>query len=111
MTTTTVTEWATHPILELNDYLKPGRTAFSDEYHNSPNAEEHNCCIVCGRKTRDNKGITVLLGLGGTGLIHPDDEAAAESRDMGYMGVWMVGPDCGADIPAEYRCEALGVTA
>ena len=99
---TTMT-WAAHPILELNDYLKPGRTAWGEEYQNSPNANGYECCLACGRRTVEGRGYTVILGLGGSRLIHPDDEQAAEQHDLGYMGVWMVGPECGKRIPKEYR--------
>jgi hypothetical protein len=99
----TQVDWAKHPILELSDYLKAGRYAFSDQYHESAHAESHACCIVCGRKTTTESGITVILGLGGTGLIHPEDEEKAEWSDGGYMGVWMLGPECGKDVPDEYR--------
>lgn len=99
----TATTWAAHPILDLEDYLKPGRTAWSDDYRNSRYADLHECCIACGRRTVEGRGITVVLGLGGSRLIHPDDEEAAEMHDLGYMGVWMVGPECGKAIPQEYR--------
>jgi hypothetical protein len=98
--------WATRPILDLNDYIKG--TAWSDAYHDSPNAHTHECCIACGRRTVAPRGITVVLGTGGSGLIHPDDNDAAAAHDPGYMGSWMVGPECGRAIPKAYRVNSGG---
>jgi hypothetical protein len=88
---------------DLNDYLKPGRAAWSDAYHNSPHSHHDDCCIVCGKRTVEGRRIEVILGGGGTMLIKPEDEAIYEALDHGYMGLWSVGPECGRDIPQEYR--------
>jgi len=89
---------------DLSEFLAQGRHAWSDEYQDSKYADEFECCIVCGRRTTAEKGITVLLGGGGDALIDPRDAQEAEDKDPGgFMGAWLVGPECGKRIPARYR--------
>ena len=90
----------------LGDYLKPGRTPWSWDYNNSDHADSHGCCIVCGKATKGN-GITVILGEGGDTLILPENDEWQQANDAGYMGCWTVGPECGKDIPSEYRMAGL----
>ena len=88
---------------DLRDYLKPGRTPWSDDYNNSRHANEEGCCIVCGKMTKGN-GITVALTNGGDTLVLPADTEREEYENGGaYMGEWTVGPECGSKIPQEYR--------
>jgi hypothetical protein len=86
----------------LQDYLKPGRFAWSDDYHNSPHANTEGGCIVCGKQTSPAKRITVILTGGGDELVRPEDEERVLA-DSGYMGHWAVGSECGRAIPQEYR--------
>lgn len=87
----------------LRDYLAPGRTPWSDDYNDSPYANDFHVCIVCGKTTKGN-GISVALTNGGDTLVLPHDIEREENENAGaYMGVWTVGPECGKRIPAEYR--------
>lgn len=95
---------------ELSDLLKAGRTAWSDDYRNSRYVDTFECCIVCGKRTTAADGIVVVLGDGGDTLLHPADALEAETADPGFMGMWLVGPECGKAIPAEYRVRVV-VTA
>lgn len=94
-----------HGHVYINDYLKPGRHAWSDEYHDkvSRARDYYEVCIVCGKRTTRDRGIPVVLGLGGCYLIHPDDVEEAQRHDSGYLGAHMVGPECGRNIPHEFR--------
>lgn len=87
----------------LRQYLKPGRYAWSDAYHESPHAE--NACIVCGKRTVAGSRVIVCLTGGGDVLVRPDDMEREEREHPGnFMGTWPVGPECGKSIPQEYRC-------
>lgn len=87
----------------LTEYLKPGRHAWSDAFNNSPHQYEEGCCIACGKLTKGN-GINVALTDGGDVLVLPEDIDAEERGNAGaYMGVWTVGPECGKNIPHQYR--------
>lgn len=86
----------------LQDYLKPGRYAWSDAYDNSPHRDDPECCIVCGKIANGN-WIGVILGKGGDVLIEPKDDEWYAANDNGYMGHWIVGPECGKKVPAKYR--------
>jgi hypothetical protein len=88
---------------DLDEVLAEGRHAWSDDYAASKHADEFECCIVCGRKTTRERGIPVLLGGGGSSLLDARDMIEAEDADPGFMGVWLVGPECGKRIPAQYR--------
>jgi hypothetical protein len=92
---------------ELNEFLKDGRTAWSDAYNDSKHTDSFECCIVCGKRTTQDKGIAVVLGAGGQTLVHPTDADEAESNDNGFMGMWLVGPECGKAIPTEYRWQGV----
>lgn len=85
----------------LRNYLKPGRHPWSEEYQNSPRADNPDTCIVCGKYAGAN-GIGVILTEGGDTLVEPADDDK-EARTSGYMGHWIVGPECGSKIPAKYR--------
>ena len=101
-----IDEWhGQHPEIELDDLLKEGRTAFSDEYHEKVTRARdwYEVCVVCGKRTTRDRGIGVIFGQGGAILLHPDDVAEAEIHDRGYLGNFMVGPECGKRIPREYR--------
>lgn len=59
-------------------------------------------CETCGRGVAPGKGFVVVVGGGGSYALHPDD-AAAEERDPGYMGAYVVGSTCATRVPAEFR--------
>lgn len=67
-------------------------------------------CATCGRGVRE--GWFVVVVDGGAALLHPDhwDDPAAEA-DPGYMGGWILGPECGKHVPGEYRRREQGHTA
>jgi hypothetical protein len=88
---------------DLHEVLKDGRYAWSDDYQASEHADELECCIVCGRQTTIERGIAVVLGGGSDSLIDPRDIIEAEEADPGFMGVWLIGPECGKRIPVAYR--------
>jgi hypothetical protein len=89
----------------LEDYLPEGRHGFSDDYHEkvSKAKNDYEVCIVCGRRTTTDRGIRLILGSGGTGLVPPHLYDEAYTSDSGFMGGFMVGPECGKKIPSEYR--------
>ena len=45
--------------------------------------------------------ITVELTDGGAHFVNPQD--ANPESNPGYMGTWVIGSECGKDIPSEYR--------
>lgn len=83
--------------------------AFSEDYHEALTKarDDFEVCVVCGKRTTRERGITVLFGLGGSALIHPEDNEEAMVEDSGYLGHFMVGPECGKKIPEEYRVKKL----
>jgi hypothetical protein len=88
---------------DLHEVLAQGHNAWGDEYQASKYADDYECCIVCGRRTTSERGIAVVLGGGSDSLIDPRDMIEAEDADPGFMGVWLIGPECGRRIPVEYR--------
>lgn len=103
-----MSEWhGKRPLIDLNDLLKEGRRAFSEDYHERVTQTQnwYEICVVCGKRTTKDRGIGVIFGWGGAMLVHPDDRADAELNDDGYMGGFMVGPECGKKIPQEYRID------
>jgi len=96
----------THATPDISEFLRADQGAWSETYHEKrerSDADEISLCVVCGRKTIAGKRILVTLGLSNTNLIHPDDVAAVMDSDPGFMGTWALGPECGKNIPAEYR--------
>ena len=92
----------------LSDYLKPGRTAWSDAYHDNGVGDPY-ACIVCGKRASDN-AIWVILGGGGDTLILPENDEEAMETDSGYMGWHVLGPECGRDVPQRYRANPNIIT-
>lgn len=81
-----------------------GVQLFSPRYHERE-AGHGDECILCGRRTHDNDG--VIVGLGGSAFIHPDD-AGLEEDDSGFMGWFPVGADCIKAIPRGFRIPRHG---
>ena len=90
----------------LEEFLKEGCHAWGEGYHDSQYSGDFECCVACGRRTTEGKGITVVLGGGGAELLDPADIDEAAHNDPGFMGMWLVGPECGKKIPADFRKEA-----
>lgn len=92
----------------IDDYLKPGRRAWSEDYHDKivKARDWYEVCIVCGKRTTRERGIPVVIGLGGGALIHPDDVDEAQEHDSGFLGAHIIGPECGRKIPQEFRMPA-----
>ena len=89
----------------VDDFLPPGRYAFSDVYHEKVQKAQdwYEVCIACGRRTTTERGIRLVLGAGATGLVPPELYEEAYRLDNGFLGSFMVGPECGKKIPAKYR--------
>jgi hypothetical protein len=86
----------------LGDFLKPGRTPWSDAYANSPHSTFESC-LVCGKRTSPATRIVVCLSDGGDALVTPANYEHEGRTNPGFMGCWSVGPECGRAIPAEFR--------
>jgi hypothetical protein len=93
-------EWASKPILDVTDFQP---NVWGEGYHTSE-FSHYVACVCCGRKTGRGR-ITIALGAGGFGLIHPDDVTAGENFDLGWLGIYVLGSVCGKRIPAEYRIQ------
>jgi hypothetical protein len=63
-------------------------------------------CTNCGRGVKPGNGWVVEIINGGGQAAHRDD--TANPNDDGYMGCWVVGPECGRKIPMEYRTKWNG---
>lgn len=58
-------------------------------------------CTHCGRGVAVGSGwITVVIG-GGDQVVHPDEPV--DETDGGYMGAWVLGPQCAKSIPVTAR--------
>ena len=95
----------THEVLDLDTVLAG---AFGEKYQAS---KSDNPCVVCGRNVSQKNGHLVLIGGGGTDVIHPDDVREAMFADYGYMGGHPVGSECIKSIPAAYRIKLIGEEA
>ncbi len=62
-------------------------------------------CEFCGRGVRQGFGWWVHAVNGGTTLIDLSEQYVDEGGDMGW---WMLGPECGKQIPKEFRSRKLG---
>lgn len=62
-------------------------------------------CTVCGKLTsQQNKGLGVIVGDGGSAIIHPEDnELEIATNGAGYMGWWAVGSECIKKVPKEFQ--------
>lgn len=59
-------------------------------------------CVFCGRDTsRQGKSQGVMVGCGGSLIVHPEDYDQAQ--DGGFMGWFPVGSECIKRVPAEFR--------
>jgi len=89
----------------LDDYLAEGQEPFSERYHDKVRSakDDYEVCIVCGKRTTRDRGIRLVLGAGATGLIPPHLYDEAYQLDDGFLGGFMVGPECGKRVPMEYR--------
>jgi len=56
-------------------------------------------CTICGRGVR--KGWLVEVVNGGTHIAHPDLDY--DQNDPGWLGDWILGPECAKEIPLEFR--------
>ena len=101
----TTTFSPTCEVLDLDTVLTG---AFGKKYQTS---QSQNPCIVCGRNVSQKNGHLVLIGGGGTDVIHPDDDSQAMFADSGYMGGHPVGSECIKSIPAAYRIKLIGEEA
>ena len=90
----------------LHDYLKPGRSPWSDAYNETDLHPDR--CIVCGRVTASDTRILVAFCDGGDYRLLPTADAD-HINHPGYMGLWPVGRECGKNIPAEYRMQEADV--
>jgi len=63
-------------------------------------------CATCGRGVRPGNGWTVEVIDGGNNIAHPG--LGADTSDPGYMGVWVLGPECGRHVPREFRTKWMG---
>jgi hypothetical protein len=75
--------------------------------HNSNKAYSQGLtpCCMCGKGVKENSGFNVWVVLGGSSLLHVDewDNQSQKQNDAGDMGCWLVGPECGKSIPADYK--------
>ena len=77
---------------------------FSEKYHAKGSA--FLSCIICGRDTSSKgKSSGVIIGEGGSVIVHPQDNEIA--KDGGYMGWFPIGSECIKQIPAEFRLENI----
>jgi hypothetical protein len=59
-------------------------------------------CVFCGRDvSKQGNSNGVMVGAGGSLVIHPDDYEIA--TDGGAMGWFPVGSECIKEVPAEFR--------
>jgi hypothetical protein len=99
--TMTTTFSPTCEVLDLDTVLAG---AFGEKYQAS---QSQNPCIACGRNVSQKNGHIVLIGGGGTDVLHPDDNDQAMNTDPGYMGGFPVGSECIKSVPAEYRIKLI----
>ncbi len=77
---------------------------WSEKYRAKEHLEGERC-TVCGKVTsQQNKGLGVIVGEGGSSIIHPEDnDLAIETAPAGYMGWWAVGSECIKKVPKEFQ--------
>lgn len=60
-------------------------------------------CELCGRGvSKDGNGFWIEVVDGGSAIAKP---GTADESDSGYMGHYLVGPECGRKVPAAYRAD------
>lgn len=62
-------------------------------------------CEFCGRGVRPDQGWWVHAIDGGHTLIDLSEQYVPDAGDMGW---WILGPECGKQIPKEFRSKNLG---
>lgn len=62
-------------------------------------------CEICGRGVAVGKGWVIEVADGGAAVVRP---GTADVNDPGYMGSWVLGPECGKHVPAEFRTKYTG---
>ncbi len=77
---------------------------WSEKYRAKEHLEGERC-TVCGKVTsQQNKGLGVIVGEGGSSIIHPEDnELAIKTAPASYMGWWAVGSECIKKVPKEFQ--------
>lgn len=63
-------------------------------------------CATCGRGVRPGNGWLVVVIDGGAHIAAVDSEP--DENDPGYMGAWVLGPECGKHVPSGYRTKWNG---
>ena len=62
-------------------------------------------CATCGKGVKPGNGWMVEVVDGGAGVAQPGQ---ADETDPGYMGCWVLGPECGKHVPAAFRVKWNG---
>lgn len=62
-------------------------------------------CATCGRGVKPGSGWVVEVVGGGSSIARP---GTADNSDAGYMGAWVLGPECGRHIPLAFRTKWNG---
>lgn len=62
-------------------------------------------CATCGKGVKPGNGWMVEVVDGGAMIAKPGQ---ADESDSGYMGCWVLGPECGKHVPAGYRVKWNG---
>lgn len=63
-------------------------------------------CTICGRGVKPGNGWVIEVVNGGADIAHPG--LGVDQNDPGYMGCWVLGPECGKKIPREFRLKWNG---
>lgn len=58
-------------------------------------------CTTCGRGVKVDSGILTVVVGGGAYCVHPDEPV--DTTDGGYMGAWVLGPECGKKVDPKSR--------
>jgi hypothetical protein len=75
---------------------------FGEKYQAKSHKHHFLTCVFCGRDTsKQGKSNGVMVGAGGSLIIHPADYEIQE--DGGSMGWFPVGTECIKSVPAEFR--------
>lgn len=75
---------------------------FGEKYQAKSNKHHFLTCVFCGRDTsKQGKSNGVMVGAGGSLVIHPEDYSKVE--DGGAMGWFPVGTECIKSVPIEFR--------
>lgn len=81
-------------LFNLDDESREKRAARAEELGLEP-------CTTCGRGVKPGSGILTVVVGGGSHCVHPDEEV--DTSDGGYMGAWVLGPECGKKVDARSR--------